>query len=354
MATARERARSRERLERLSDSSLDSEAIRREAIAELQHVIGFDRWCWPLADPETLLPSGGIAEHDYGPGVPRALELEYSGDDFAAKHVLARRSNSAGSLSTETGGDLARSPRWDEVMRPVGIGDVAAVACRDTLGCWGWIEAYRDRADRPFGDDDLELLAKVGPKLGSALRRTSMDGGVQSGAEQSPPGVIVLDHDLRLVSWTAGARAWVEVLPAAKLYARFGILPAVVYPAAALARSRKSAAVAHALLRAVDGRWVTIEAARLEGHGEGEIAINLRAATGTETFDFLCRAYALSRRERDVVAALLTGLDTQGVSGRLFISRHTVQDHLKSVFEKVGIHSRRELLARFSASADSS
>jgi len=78
-----------------------------------------------------------LASTTTGPGSPRALELEYSGGDFAAKDVLARRANSAGSLSTETGGDLARSPRWDEVMRPVGIGDIAVVACRDAQGCWG-------------------------------------------------------------------------------------------------------------------------------------------------------------------------------------------------------------------------
>jgi DNA-binding CsgD family transcriptional regulator len=53
-----------------------------------------------------------------------------------------------------------------------------------------------------------------------------------------------------------------------------------------------------------------------------------------------------------VVAAIVDGLDTRAVSNRLFISRHTVQDHLKSVFEKIGIHSRRELLATFSASAN--
>ena len=177
MATARERGRCRERLERLSESGLDCDSLRREAVADLQRVIGFDRWCWPLADPETLLPASGIALHDYVAAVSRSLELEYSTDAFAAKHVLARRANAAASMSAETRGDLSRSSRWDEAMRPVGIGDVAAVACRDALGCWGWIEAYRDRSDRSFEDEDLELLASIAPSLGSALRRTMYDDG---------------------------------------------------------------------------------------------------------------------------------------------------------------------------------
>ena len=168
--------------------------------------------------------------------------------------------------------------------------------------------------------------------------------------ESSPPGVIVLDRDLNRVGWTAGARAWIEALPSAELYASLGILPSVVYPAATLARSASAETGAHALLRAVDGRWVMIEAAPLEGEREGDIAVNLRLATATETFDLLCRAYALSQREREVVALLVAGLDTRAITGRLFISAHTVQDHLKSVFEKIGIHSRRELLATLAAS----
>jgi DNA-binding CsgD family transcriptional regulator len=352
MASERDRSRCRERLDRLSESQLDCESVRLEAIADLQRTIGFDRWCWPLADPETLLPLSGLAEHDFGPGVPRSLELEYSGSDYAAKNFLARRANSAGSLSAETGGDLARSPRWDEVMRPVGIGDVAAVACRDTLGCWGWIEAYRDVADRPFQEGDLELLSNVGPRLGSALRRSVMVPSDNSGVEPSPPGVIVLDRDLKLLNWTAGAREWIDALPSARLFAAWGMLPSVVYPAATLARSATPAR-AHALLRAVDGRWVTIEAAPLEGgQRDGKIAVSLRAATATETFDLLCRVYALSRRERDVVALLVVGLDTHAITERLFISPHTVQDHLKSVFDKIGIHSRRELLATLAASSN--
>jgi DNA-binding NarL/FixJ family response regulator len=351
VATVRERGSCQGRLERLSGSSLDCETIRRETIVELQRVIGFDRWCWPLADPDSLIPLGAVADHDYGSAVPRALELEYSSDALASKHVLGGGPNSAATLSAETRGDLARSPRWDEAMRPVGIGDVAVAACRDALGCWGWIEAYRDSADRPFEEQDLELLTKIGPSLGSALRHSLVQeygGGL---AAPSPAGVIVLDAELRVVSMTASARAWIEAMPSARVYAAFGMLPAMVYPAAAIARSRNTAAGPHALEQAVDGRWVMIEAAPLEGRAEEQIAVTFRDATPNETFDRLCRICAFSHREREVVAALLVGLDTHSIAERLFISRHTVQDHLKSVFEKTGIHSRRELLARFSTAA---
>jgi DNA-binding NarL/FixJ family response regulator len=136
------------------------------------------------------------------------------------------------------------------------------------------------------------------------------------------------------------------------MFAAWGMLPAVVYPVATLSRSPDELASAHALERTVDGRWLMIEAAPLEGDADGKIAVTLRGAAATETFDVLCRAYAFTQRERDVVAALLMGLDTRAVTERLFISRHTVQDHLKSVFRKTGIHSRRELLTRFSASGD--
>jgi len=276
----------------------------------------------PLAPSRRPVPPTIVCVISKNPG---------AGDDFAAKHVLARRASPAASLNEETDGDLARSPRWDEVLRPVGIGDVAVVACRDALGCWGWIEAYRDRADPPFEDEDLDLLASLGPSLGSALRRRAF-GARRAHPLEQPQGVLVLDGNMALRSWTAAARAWMDVLPAARLNAAWGILPTIIYPAATLARSGAGADRAHALLRAVDGRWAMIEAACLEGARDGDIAVTLRSPTPAETFRLLGRIYAFSSRERELVTLLVAGLDTRTIGERLHISPYTVQDHLKSVF----------------------
>ena len=46
------------------------------------------------------------------------------------------------------------------------------------------------------------------------------------------------------------------------------------------------------------------------------------------------------------MAALLDGAATREVAQGMHLSDWTVQDHLKSVFAKLGVHSRREALAR--------
>ncbi len=60
----------------------------------------------------------------------------------------------------------------------------------------------------------------------------------------------------------------------------------------------------------------------------------------------IVRAYNLTERERDVVQQVIRGLSTNEIAELLCISANTVQDHLKAIFEKVGVRSRRELVSK--------
>jgi len=47
-----------------------------------------------------------------------------------------------------------------------------------------------------------------------------------------------------------------------------------------------------------------------------------------------------------VTRLVARGLPTDAVAARLHLSSWTVQDHLKAIFEKVGVTTRGELVAR--------
>jgi DNA-binding NarL/FixJ family response regulator len=69
----------------------------------------------------------------------------------------------------------------------------------------------------------------------------------------------------------------------------------------------------------------------------------LERASHDQVAPLMARAHRLSRRETQIALLVLRGLSTNEIATELVISPYTVQDHLKSIFEKVGVRSRREL-----------
>lgn len=55
--------------------------------------------------------------------------------------------------------------------------------------------------------------------------------------------------------------------------------------------------------------------------------------------------FALTERERDVLALLADGLNQDAIAHELFISPKTVASHLQRILKKLGVHSRAQAVA---------
>lgn len=343
-----QRQRSRERLLRLVQAPLDPDELRLEVVVELRRAIGFAHWCWALVDPASLISTGGMSEQlPFGPDFARYITLVERVADVNSYRALMCHWPSVGLLSVSTGGQLWRSVRHREVHAPVGIGNELRAVLRDGRGCWGFLNLYRATGERPFDPEEGQLVAELVPALAVALRRSLQRAPSQGDGGAAPPGVLILDDELRLHSQTPAARQWLAALAPAGAAGAGPPLPTAVYAVAARLLGQEAGVDPHrtarSRIRLASRRWAVLHAARLEG-AEAGIAVTVEEARPAEILDPLSQAWELSPREQALLELVQAGLGTGQIAERLCISPHTVQDHLKAIFEKVGVHSRRELV----------
>ena len=55
---------------------------------------------------------------------------------------------------------------------------------------------------------------------------------------------------------------------------------------------------------------------------------------------------SLTRREREVARLAATGMSAKEIAGLLFVGERTVESHLASVYAKLGVHSKLQLVHR--------
>lgn len=60
----------------------------------------------------------------------------------------------------------------------------------------------------------------------------------------------------------------------------------------------------------------------------------------------------LSERERDIVQNILAGRSNKEIAEKLFISENTVKKHTSSIFKKLEVKSRYELICKMNGSAE--
>jgi DNA-binding CsgD family transcriptional regulator len=104
--------------------------------------------------------------------------------------------------------------------------------------------------------------------------------------------------------------------------------------------------VALARVLSRSGTWIVLHGASLVASGSRRAAVIVEPAHPARITPLLMSAYGLTEREREVTRLVLRGDSTAQIAERLVVSPHTVQEHLKKIFEKTGVRSRRELVGK--------
>jgi DNA-binding CsgD family transcriptional regulator len=251
-------------------------------------------------------------------------------------------------LTEATAGRLDRSTRYRELLRPLDIrGELRAALVVDGA-CWGCFAFFREDP-MDFTADERDFAHDVASLLGNSFRAAGVRARMTGRVAALWPGLILIGEDRRVESITTPARKWLEELgfPGD---VNHDALPYALITVAERVRGNVGEASARVL--GASGDWIQVLGSPALGGDPGRVAVILQAATIPSIAPLISAAYGLTARERELTDLVLRGCATAEIARRLFISPHTVQGHLKAIFAKTGVRSRRDLVSRVFAPHD--
>ncbi len=343
------------RIDLLCDADLEPGVLIKDLAQEISRVVPVDAYFLSATDPQTLLALGGGVVQAMAPEMCSPFwSYEFEVPDFNKFADLAHGDRAVADLHEATGGRPQRSARW-RALREYGDYDAEL---RGALRAGGrtWGVLHLNRAGRSgFGDAEIAFVDAIAPRAGAALRRAMTTTPARDSAERGP-GMAIFGPDDALRSATVQALEWFDQIDAynTRTDPQLGVeVPYEVLHVAQTARATAGAAGAGADMvrtraRTRAGGWVLIHGSSLSGSDEAT-AVVVERAKASEVAPLIVEAYQLTTRELDVTHALARGLSTSEIAAELHLSRYTVQDHLKSIYEKTAVAGRGELMAKMFA-----
>ena len=329
-------AAARDAVRKLGRAGLGPREFFYEVSARVRRVVPHDMYGWSTLDPDTMLLTS-IDTDKPAKFLQQLLRNELLVTDVQKMAELARRPSPVASLSQLDPVSAAGSQRLQLIHRPVGIGDELRTVLRSGGSAWGGAFLYRARDSRGFDARERAFMADVAAEIGEGLRR-SLARRPEPGAAVLVPGVVAFGATGAMTSATAEARQLMALMPGDA-----GMTLSYLAVSAAQADSTR----ARSRVRLSDGRWLLLHGGRLLGAPEdsAQVTVTLTPAPRADVTSILLRLHGLSARERQVAELLMLGPPTDAIAARLHISPHTLHDHVKSIFAKVGARSRSELMA---------
>jgi DNA-binding CsgD family transcriptional regulator len=341
--------RASDKIARLAGHGLDLVRFWRASTEVLARAVPHDfAPCWFTLDPASLLVTSHFDE-----GVPELppqwLVHEYYQDDVNKLADVARSTRGISTLHEATGGDPTSSPRWHFNMALGGDQELIAALRTPAGQVWGALGLYRAPGRPLFDDAELAFVQAVAPSLAEGARRALLVGEATDPDGPDAPGLLVLTHDWQVESATPGVERWLRELPDGDWHA--GKLPSAVRAVAGRAlrtaeHPDEPGQVAVSRVLSLSGTWVVLHGACLVSGSARRVAVIVEPAHPARIAPLLMSVYGLTEREQDVTRLVLQGNSTAEIAERLAVSAHTVQQHLKSVFDKTGVRSRRDLVGK--------
>lgn len=339
-------ARAVERVEDICRNHDDSRALRLAILEEIRRVVPFDAYSWLLTDPETEVGSAPLADVPCLPELPRLIRLKY----LTAINRWTGLEKPVAFLRAETDDQPERSLLWRELLHRYAIDDVASMVFRDRFGCWAFLELWRNGPDAAFTGSEGEFLTAIASPTTTALRRCQAATFQipETGPSDLGPIVLVLSGELEVRAQTPETESYLRLLVPPDGDRR--PIPSGAYNVAAQLLALEAGVDHHpprARVHLAGGRWLTLRAARIEGTGPPtgqDVAVTIESTSASDRMTLFIKACGLSTRESELVHHLAKGADTRQIADLMFLSQHTVQDHLKSIFAKTSTRNRREFL----------
>jgi len=341
--------RTRTDIVRLADAGLDWVTFSTQASEVLSRVVPFQRSCWHPVDPGTVLLTGSLNQN-VGCSGSWLAEHEYVLDDVNKWSFLARSGRRAGATSIATHGDLSRSARHRS-QEAYGIADELRGSFVVDGAYWAAAGFLRDEGEPCFTDEDVRFLASLCEPIAVGFRRALLATALTTEHPRDDgPGVVVFDEHGNPESISPAAERWIEEMievPPPPTPAESKMVQVV----AALTRASSAGddpveVSARSRVQTRSGAWLLLYGTRLSGGGGGRTAVIIQSAAPNEVAPLVALAYGLSDRECQVTRLCLQGNSTKQMAKTLGVSPYTVQDHLKSIFDKTGVRSRGELVGQ--------
>jgi DNA-binding NarL/FixJ family response regulator len=341
-------ARRADDLVRRCYSGLRGTAFQAEVVRAIHAMLPVDAVFLATADPGTLLLTGIYAEEPLVGVADQFLDNEFGQDDVNKFQSLATVARHVATLDSATRGERAHSTRYRDIMAPLGLGDELRAALVTPSGCWGYLCLHRAQSPYGFTPAEVRLIGNLASSLGNGCRLSLARPGVE-GIASIAPGVVVLHPDHTLAAMTGEAERMMADI--ADYSSTSGRLPAAIYSAAACLQSidrgtTSPDASPTVRVRTMNGGWLLVHATHLHGSVEDDIAVIIEPAHPSRNAPLVLSSLGLTSRESQVALLVLRGASTKAIGAELHVSAYTVKDHLKSIFDKTGVRSRRDLVAQ--------